>query len=55
LLGGNKDIEIRGELNKESMKAIYKGILNSAHYSAKIKLDIHASLNQIGITGLIKP
>ena len=54
-LEANKDIEIRGELNKESMKMIYKGILKSAHYSAKIKLDIHASLNRIGITGLTKP
>ena len=51
----NKGIEIRGELNKETMKLIYKGILKSSHYSAKIKLDIHASLNRIGITGLIKP
>jgi hypothetical protein len=54
-LEANKDIEIRGELNKESMKMIYKGILKSQHYSARIKLDIHASLNRIGITGLMKP
>ena len=55
LLETNKDIEIKGELNKETMKLIYKGILKSSHYSGKIKLDIHASLNQVGITGLTKP
>jgi hypothetical protein len=51
----NKDIEIRGELNKETMKLIYDGVLKSPHYSPKIRLDIHTSLNQIGITGLRKP
>jgi len=51
----NKDIEIKGQLNKETMKLIYKGILKSPHYSPKIKLDIHVSLNRIGITGLTKP
>jgi hypothetical protein len=51
----NKNIEIRGELNKEVMKLIYGGILKSPHYSPKIILDIHMSLNQIGITGLRKP
>jgi hypothetical protein len=54
-LRANKDIEIMGELSKESMKMIYKGILKSSHYSGKIKGDIHASLNLIGITGLIRP
>jgi hypothetical protein len=54
-LEANKDIEIRGELNKESMKIIYKGILKSSDYSARITLGIHDSLNKIGITGLTKP
>ena len=51
----NKDIEIKGELKKETMKLIYEGVLRSPHYSGRIKLDIHASLNRIGITGLRKP
>jgi hypothetical protein len=51
----NKDIEIKGELNKNAMKLIYKEVLKSPHYSSKIKFDIYTSLNRIGITGLIKP
>ena len=54
-LEANKDIEIRGELNKEAMKLIYGKVLKSPYYSPKIKLDIHTSLNQIGIAGLRKP
>ncbi len=54
-LEANKDIEIKGELDKETMRLIYWGILKSPYYSPKIVLDIHTSLNQIGITGLRKP
>jgi len=51
-LESNRDIEIRGELNKETLKLIYEGILRSRYYSARVLLDIHTSLNGIGITGL---
>ncbi len=54
-LEADKDIEIKGELKKETMKLIYKGVLKSPHYSPKIRFDIYTSLNQIGITGLSKP
>lgn len=54
-LESNKDIEIRGELDKQTLKLIYEGILRSQFYSPKILLDIHTSLNRIGITGLRKP
>jgi hypothetical protein len=54
-LGSNSDIEIRGELDKQTLKAIYEGILESQFYSPRILLDIHTSLNKIGITGLRKP
>jgi hypothetical protein len=54
-LEGNKDIEIKGELNREAMKLIYGGVLKSPYYSGKMKCDIHASLSEIGITGLRRP
>jgi hypothetical protein len=51
----NATIETKGKLDRECLKTIYRGILASNHYSRKIILDIHTSLNQIGITGLTKP
>ena len=54
-LESNKDIEIKGELDNQTLKFIYNGIQMSNHYSPKILLDIHTSLNQIGITGLKRP
>ena len=51
----NPNVEEKGELDRESLKTIYKGILASYCYSIKMLHDIHSSLNQIGITGLIKP
>jgi hypothetical protein len=54
-LESNSDIEIKGELDKQTMKLIYEGIFKSQFYSPKILLDIHTSLNKIGITGLRKP
>lgn len=51
----NKDIEIKGELDNQTLKSIYNGISVSKYYSPQILLDIHTSLNQIGITGLKKP
>jgi hypothetical protein len=54
-LMSNKDIEIKGELDKQTMRSIYDGILSSQFYSTKILRDIHASLNKINITGLRKP
>lgn len=54
-LESNQDIEIVGELSPQDLKAIYSGILSSKFYSKKILLDIHSSLNLIGLTGLRKP
>ena len=54
-LQGNANVETKGKLDREDLKTIYRGILASNHYSSKIILDIHTSLNQIGITGLTKP
>jgi len=51
----NRDIETKGQLDHESLKAIYRGICTSKYYSKKLLLDIHTSFNQIGITGLKKP
>ncbi len=51
-LESNKHIEIRGELDKQTLKAIYEGILKSEFYSPKILSDIHESLNKIGVSGL---
>lgn len=55
VLENNKDIEVKGQLDRECLKTIYNGILRSEHYPRKIVLDIHTSLNQIGVTGLTKP
>jgi len=54
-LEGNASIETKGQLDQETIKIIYRGILQSMYYPRKIILDIHSSLNQIGITGLTKP
>ena len=51
----NVDIEIKGQLDRETLKTVYSGIMRSDYYSAKIILDIHTSLNQAGVTGLPKP
>jgi hypothetical protein len=51
----NPNIEIKGELDQECLRTIYYGIWKSSYYSPKIVLDIHSSLNQVGITGLRKP
>jgi len=54
-LEANQNIEIKGDLSPQDLRAIYNGILSSSFYSRKILSDIHASLNRIGITGLRKP
>jgi hypothetical protein len=55
LLETSPDIETKANLDRETLKRIYKGILASQYYSPKILHDIWSSLNQIGITGLVKP
>jgi len=55
LLENNKDIKISGNLHENQIRSIYNKIRKSSFYSRKIKLDIHDSLNLIGITGLKKP
>lgn len=51
----NTSIEMKGELDNACLKTIYYGIWKSSYYPPKIVLDIHSSLNQIGIAGLKKP
>lgn len=55
VLESNPKIEVKGELDHTCMKDIYYGIWKSNYYSPQIVLDIHSSLNQIGIYGLKKP
>jgi hypothetical protein len=54
-LESQSEIEVKGALDQLTLKTIYQGILISKFYSRKILLDIHTSLNLIGITGLKKP
>ncbi|MBA7658554.1 hypothetical protein ES703_66510 [subsurface metagenome] len=51
----NEDIEIKGQLDLNTLKVLYNKILKSRCYSKMEKSDIHTSLNLIGITGLKKP
>lgn len=55
LLVNNRDIEMKGDLHEDQIRSIYNKIRKSSFYSRKIILDIHDSLNLIGITGLKKP
>ena len=54
-LEGNSLIEVKGVLDEKTLKAVYDGILQSRFYSRRVLMDIHASLNRVGITGLKKP
>ena len=51
----NPDIEEKGFLDNNTLISVYKGILKSKAYSKKIILDIHNSLNMIGLENLKKP
>jgi hypothetical protein len=52
----HKDINELCPISNEDLIIIYNGILNySHHYSSMYLMDIHDSLNMIGITGLKKP
>ena len=55
LLVGHKDIEVKGELDHNTMRIIYNKISLSKFYSKKVLQDIHQSLNNISITGLRNP
>lgn len=48
-------VSIMGNINEADLKTIYDGILHSRSYSKKELLDIHRSLNEIGIIKLKKP
>jgi len=54
-LKNNPDIEVKGILTDQDLRMIYNRILQSPSYSRQIILDIHASLNAIGIINLKKP
>jgi len=49
------DIEIKGELEEQTMRMIYDKTVNSNKITRRVKLDIHQSFNQLEITGLQKP
>jgi hypothetical protein len=44
-----------GNISEADLKIIYEGILNSRSYSKKELMDIHRSLNDIGIIKLKRP
>jgi hypothetical protein len=45
-------VSVVGHIEKIDLKVIYGGLIKSINYSRKQVLDIHYSLNKIGITGL---
>ena len=53
-LESNRNIELMGKLNDQTMRLIYDRIYFARSYSRKIKMDIRESLQQIGIKGLRK-
>ncbi len=55
VLTGNTNIEFRGELTEQYLRQIYACVLRSPYFSRKVILDIHRSLNDIGVTGLKLP
>ena len=48
-------VSTMGNICEADLKNIYEGILYSRTYSKKVLLDIHRSLNKIGIIRLKKP
>ena len=54
-LDGNQGIESRGTATEDCLRRIFKAVLASVHMPTRTKRDIHACLNQIGITGLKRP
>ncbi len=50
-----KDIEIRGSIDKNTLRMIYNRFFRSRSMSYKEIVDIHDSFNMAGITGLKKP
>lgn len=51
-IANNVDIEIKGELKEQDMRVIYNRIVRSSRFSKMVKIDIHRSFNDAGITGL---
>jgi hypothetical protein len=54
-LTGNTKIQIKGELDAKFLGSIYNGLFLSRFISFRVLMDIHTSLNNVGITGLKKP
>lgn len=50
-----KDLEVRGKLDVDILKMIYKRLLSSDRLSFVELCEIHDSYNRAGITGLKKP
>lgn len=55
LTSHQRDIEIKGNLDENTPRMIYKRLLSSKFTSPKILSDLHDSFNKVGITGLKKP
>jgi len=51
----HSDIEIKGSLDENTVRNIYKQLLRSGICSKVILRDIHESYNRAGITGLKRP
>ncbi|MEA1947233.1 MAG: hypothetical protein U9N83_08005 [Thermodesulfobacteriota bacterium] len=49
------DIEIKGQLDEQTLRMIYNRICKCKLLSVMVKRDIHNSYNKFGITGLKKP
>lgn len=54
-LTGNSEIQIKGELDTKILVCIFNKLVLSRFISFQVLMDIHTSLNNIGITGLKKP
>jgi len=50
-----KDIKVKGSLDKNTLRMLYNKFLHSRTMSPKELIDIHKSFNMAGITGLKKP
>ena len=55
LLSSKADIEIKGKLDDNTLRMIYKRLQQSGSLSYVEMLDIYESFNNCGITGLKRP
>ena len=55
IASNQNNLEIKGVLDQDALRMIYKRICSSDKLSFMEKLDIYSSYNLYGITGLKKP